>query len=511
MSHFDSATSTNLATSIDQHSTRIQSSSSSRSHFRLPSSLPKLQLFILCLVRLCEPISFTVIFPMVAFMVAEFNPSLSDKQVGFYCGAIESIFSLAQLFTIILWGKLSDRIGRKPVILIGLIGVSISTLSFGFSKNFWWMMASRSIAGALNGNAAVIKSMVGEITTPDNQALAFSFLPSSFAIGSIVGPLLGGYLSRPSERFPNSWFADSPFWQNHPWLLPCSIASVAPLVGIVIASIWLEETLVYKSSTSLERQPLLQSELDDQQGSTNPDYGAIPSARPSTDIISLLKDHNLLTLLTSYSLLSFQTISLEALIVLFAFTPIKSGGIGFSTADIGLALSISGALTILAQVVLFPPLQRVFGTASLYKLCMSSYPLIFVMFPIVHFIARHENNENHDATEGFSNSFRVWIGIWIILILKTSANMVFSCNMLLVNAVAPTRDVLGTINGLAQCCASFVRAVGPITASSLFAVSVLHQNVVDGTLVFFLFSLFALVGFLNSLNVKDGEERWRNV
>ncbi|KAH9469446.1 hypothetical protein Pst134EA_006735 [Puccinia striiformis f. sp. tritici] len=163
--------------------------------------------------------------------------------------------------------------------------------------------------------------MVAEITTAENQALAFSLLPTSYAVGSAIGPLLGGYLSRPAERFPNSWFATSQFWQNHPWLLPCAVAAIAPLLGLVMATLWLNETLPKKKSINTEREPLLQSQADiDVQESL------VPAVSSPTKILDLLKDRNLLVILISYSLLSFQTISLEALIVLFAYTPVKSGG-----------------------------------------------------------------------------------------------------------------------------------------------------------------------------------------
>ena len=138
---------------------------------------------------------------------------------------------------------------------------------------------------------------------------------------------------------------------------------------------------------------------------------------------------------------------------------------------------------------------------------MSAYPFIFVLFPIIHFIARIEVE---DCKEGESGFIGVWIGMWIIMVLKTTANMVFSCNMLLVSSVAPSRAVLATINGLAQSCASFVRAIGPITASSLFALSVLHSTILDGNTVFLLFAAIALGAFVVCLNIRDGLEEWRN-
>lgn len=84
-----------------------------------------------------------------------------------------------------------DRIGRKPVILIGLSGVALSTLLFGVSRTFWWAVIARSLAGALSGNAAVVQSVVGEITDETNQAEAFPLTGLSWSLGCIIGPMIG--------------------------------------------------------------------------------------------------------------------------------------------------------------------------------------------------------------------------------------------------------------------------------------------------------------------------------
>ncbi|MBW0464635.1 hypothetical protein O181_004350 [Austropuccinia psidii MF-1] len=457
-------------------------------------NLPVFQLLVICFIRLCEPISFTTIAPMVPFMIAQFKPSLSEKQIGFYSGALDSTFSLCQFLTIIVWGKISDRIGRKPVLIIGLIGVCLSTIGFGFSKGVQGMLINRAIGGLLNGNIAVIKSAIGEIATSENQALAFSFIHISFSVGSV----LGGYLSQPANRFPHSWFAHATFWKEYPWLLPCVVSAMVTALGVLVTLICLEETLISKKARHSEREPLLHRIPDDVQEGCDQNYEVESPLKSQVSISGLLKDRNLVAILSNYSLLSFQTIALDALILLFAYTPIRSGGIGFSASNIGLALSLSGILSLLAQFGFFVPLQKRYGTIKLYRLCMSSYPIIFWLFPVVHLVARAETHSKNSTHIG------AWIGFSIILFLKCTANIVFSCNMILVNSAAPTQDALGTINGLAQSCASFVRAVGPITASNLFALSVLHQSFLDGNGVFVLFGAICIASSLNSFTIKDG-------
>lgn len=85
------------------------------------------------------------------------------------------------------WSRVSDRIGRKPVILVGLFGLSVSMYCFGLSRSFWELVISRSLAGALNGNIGVIKSILGELTDETNVARAFAYQPIPWSSGSTIG------------------------------------------------------------------------------------------------------------------------------------------------------------------------------------------------------------------------------------------------------------------------------------------------------------------------------------
>ena len=118
-------------------------------------------------------------------MVKDFNVTDDPRALGPYIGLMASSFSVAQFFTSLPWSWVSDRFGRKSVILISMAGNAITCALFGMSSTYYQALIMRSACGFLNGTIGVVKSMIGEITDSTNRGFAFALWESSFGIGQI--------------------------------------------------------------------------------------------------------------------------------------------------------------------------------------------------------------------------------------------------------------------------------------------------------------------------------------
>ncbi|KAK6458242.1 major facilitator superfamily domain-containing protein [Scheffersomyces xylosifermentans] len=217
---------------------------------------PARQMFIVCIIRFSEPLAFTSLFPYIYFMIRDFHIAEREQDISKYSGYLASSFAFCQFLFAVRWGKLSDKIGRKIILLIGLFGTSVSLICFGFSTNYWFALVSRSLAGVLNGNVAVLRTMIGEIATERrHQALAFSTLPLLFNFGSIIGPAIGGskFLTHPRKENPyhpgevlnvlegTKSFYDK-FIQKYPYALSNIVVAGFLWFSLVCGVLFLEET-----------------------------------------------------------------------------------------------------------------------------------------------------------------------------------------------------------------------------------------------------------------------------
>jgi hypothetical protein len=129
-------------------------------------SLPKKgQLAILTFARLSEPLAQTSLQAYMFYQLRSFDPSLPDSTISSQAGILQGSFTAAQFVTAVWWGRLADAewMGRKKVLMIGLLGTCISCLGFGFSRSFAAAVVFRTLGGVLNSNVGVMRTMIAEI------------------------------------------------------------------------------------------------------------------------------------------------------------------------------------------------------------------------------------------------------------------------------------------------------------------------------------------------------------
>ena len=100
---------------------------------------------------------------IIAYSFAMVKDIKGEEDASFYSGLLVSAFAMAEASTAMIWGSISDRYGRKPIVLVGLAGTALSSLLFGFAKNYWLALLARVVGGLLNGNVAVMQTMVAEM------------------------------------------------------------------------------------------------------------------------------------------------------------------------------------------------------------------------------------------------------------------------------------------------------------------------------------------------------------
>ncbi|ANZ73801.1 BA75_00587T0 [Komagataella pastoris] len=216
---------------------------------------PIWQIFVLGMVRFAEPITFTSMFPYVFFMVRDFHIAPDEAHISKYCGYLSASFAFFQFLCSIHLGRLADVIGRKKVLMIGILGTTFSILVFGFSTSFWMALFARSFMGAVNGNVAVIRTVLGEVATnPYHAPLAFSTLPLLWQLGCVIGPMSGHLVKISAEEYTRSTysyqlvslvvkksFLDS-LVKKYPYCLPNIVVSVFLIFSLVFGALFLEET-----------------------------------------------------------------------------------------------------------------------------------------------------------------------------------------------------------------------------------------------------------------------------
>ncbi len=151
----------------------------------------------LFLFSMVDTLGFGIVIPLVPYMADRFgaSPALITPILGSY--------SLCQLFAAPWWGRLSDRFGRRPILMSSLAGACLSYVILAGARNLWWLLASRMLAGLMAGNIAAAFAYASDVSAPEKRAASMGLVGAAIGVGFTLGPPLGGLLAGPDAHSAN--------------------------------------------------------------------------------------------------------------------------------------------------------------------------------------------------------------------------------------------------------------------------------------------------------------------
>jgi len=156
-----------------------------------PSAHSARALYVLLLVVFINLVGFGLVIPLLPFYAQ------SLKAEPWQITALFSAYSLGQFFAEPFWGRLSDRIGRRPVLIVTILANTLSYVALAFAPTLWIAFAIRLAGGFATGNISTIQGYMADVTPPEKRAGRMGLLGSAFGAGFVVGPALGGLLAHP--------------------------------------------------------------------------------------------------------------------------------------------------------------------------------------------------------------------------------------------------------------------------------------------------------------------------
>jgi DHA1 family multidrug resistance protein-like MFS transporter len=298
------------------------------------NSVSRKNLFILSFTLLVVMLGYGMVMPIMPFYIEHFGAG------GTELGWLMATYSLMQLISAPLWGILSDRYGRKPILSVGVLGYAVTLFMFGLAKSFTMLFIARSLSGILSSaTMPTAMAYIGDNTPQKEKSKGMGQLGAAVGVGVIIGPLMGGLLSTDSLSLP--------------FFIGSGLAFLALLLVIFL--------LPESRSTNMKNLPSEENPKDE-SGFASPDVVQAP--RPSIFDIYLrvlLSPAGILLLLIF--IMSFGMTNFQGMIGLYVVDKFA-----FSTTQVGTIWMLMGGILIIAQGGLVGPLTKKLGDLNLIKI-----------------------------------------------------------------------------------------------------------------------------------------------
>jgi DHA1 family tetracycline resistance protein-like MFS transporter len=353
----------------------------------------------LFLIVFVDLVGFGLVIPLLPFYALRL--AASPQQVTL----LLAVFSLMQLFTAPLWGRLSDRIGRRPVLIVSMAASALAYLWMSAATALWMLFAARAFAGACAGNIAAAQAYIADITGPEDRAKGMGLIGAAFGLGFIIGPALGGLLA-----------GDDP--ANANVALPAWVAaglSIVALCGVVV---------------------LLPESLRAEARRLSPPRGRLAS------VLGVIRRPILSRLILIFFLVILAFAGMESTFALWA-----TEQFGWGPRPIGYVFAYVGLLSAILQGGLIGRLTRRFGEERLLLCGLGLIGAGLVVLP-------------------FANGLAL-LGLSVSGLALGMGLVQPSINSLISRRAGPEEQ--GEVLGVSQSVGSLSRVLGPVMAGFFFA------------------------------------------
>lgn len=357
---------------------------------------------IIFLVVLIDLIGFGIIIPIIP-RYSETHFKANELQIGILIAS----FSFFQFLFSPILGRISDRVGRKPVISFALIISSISYIIFAFAPNYWIALLSRSIAGIGGGSISAAQAYIADVTDKTERTKGMGIIGTAFGLGFVLGPFIGGILS------------------TYGYVVPNLSASAFSFIAFIITQFHLKESLKSKSILTLNSQDLTKS-------------------------LKFSRYHHILSgnFVGKFSLIffivTFSIANTYGVIPILAYRYL-----GFTDREIGFLYAVIGIIGVIIQGYLIEKLTKIFGerTLLLTGILLLATGLAFIPISI-------------------SKIFLVWL---FVILMSIGLAFINPTILSLISKLTPP-ETQGETLGVNQSMGSLGRVFGPIWGGFAFNV-----------------------------------------
>lgn len=356
-------------------------------------------------------VGFGIIVPFLAYYVESFGAQAAV--VGLLMGS----YSLAQFVFAPIWGRVSDRVGRRPILLLGLGGSVAGFTTFGLAGTLAMLFVGRGAMGIFGATIPTAQAAVADVTRPEDRARGMGLIGAAIGLGFILGPALGGILAHLSTALR------VPLFQRNPYALPCLAAAGLAALNLLAASFFLPESL---PRSARRAPPVRASRL--QQLSRG------------------LADPRLRFLVLVYFLFMLGFTMMEATLTLFIERRIGTQDHAQLVQRVGYLFGFIGVIQVGLQGGLVGILARRFGES---RLLVTGCTLAAVSLGAVPLV-------------------RSWPALYAVALGLAASGGLAQPSVASLISRAASADTQGGTLGVSQSAASLARVVGPVLAGALF-------------------------------------------